>query len=135
VAARSRRAIYPPDGFASRLVEVRARRELTQQALADRAGVTVRVVQRWESGRVFPNEDSLARLAEALEVPREELLGIPGDVSSTSVRDRLDRIEKSQLDLVDRLEILQGDLEVLRHDLAPLVAVAKRRTVAARDGR
>jgi transcriptional regulator with XRE-family HTH domain len=135
VAARSRRAIYQRDGFASQLVELRARRDLTQQVLADRAGVTVRVVQRWESGRVFPNEDSLARLAEALDVPREELLGIPHAPSSSSVRDRLDRIEESQLDLIDRLEILQGDLEGLRHDLAPLVAVAKRRTVAARDGR
>ena len=135
MAARSRRALYQREGFAPHLVELRARRDLTQQALAHRAGVTVRVVQRWESGRVFPNEESLARLAEALDVPREELLGTSQAVSSTSVRDRLDRIEKCQLDLVDRLEILQGDLEGLRHDLAPLVALAKRRMIAARDRR
>jgi transcriptional regulator with XRE-family HTH domain len=135
VAARSRRAIYPRDGFASRLVELRARRDLTQQALADRTGVTVRVVQRWESGRVFPNEDSLPRLAAALDVSREELLGIPGDASATSVRERLDRIERRQIDLADRFETLQADFEALRHDLAPLVVLAKRRTFAARDGR
>jgi len=135
VAARSQRALNQRQGFARHLVELRARRNLTQQALAGRAGVTARVVQRWESGRVFPNEDSLARLVEALDVSHEELLAIPEGVSSGSVLDQLDRIENRQLDLVDRLQVLQGDLEGLRYDLAPLVALAKRRTIGTRHER
>jgi hypothetical protein len=93
------------------------------------------VVQRWESGRVFPNDDSVDRLTAALEVSREELLGMPVGVSSTAVSDRLDGIERLQIDLVGRFETLQGDLEALRHDLAPLVALTKRRAIAARAGR
>jgi transcriptional regulator with XRE-family HTH domain len=135
MAARARRAAYDKETFAERLASLRAARRLTQQQLARHAGVTARVVQRWESGRVFPNDDSVERLSAALEVSREELLGMPAAVSSTSVRDRLERIEQRQIDLVGRLEMLQGDLEVLRYDLAPLVALAKRRTIVARDGR
>jgi len=135
MAARARRATYDTETFAERLVSLRAARRLTQQQLARHAGVTSRVVQRWESGRVFPNDDSVDRLTAALEVSREELLGMPVGVRSASVREGLNRIGQRQIDLVGRLEVLQGDLEVLRHDLAPLVALAKRRTLVARQGR
>jgi transcriptional regulator with XRE-family HTH domain len=112
---------------------VRRRHSLTQEALAERAGVTARVIQRWESGRVFPNEDSLQRLAVALGMSREELIGLP-DPPSASFGDQLRRVEELQLELAERVATLQEDLEQMRHDLAPLVVLAKRRNGATRQG-
>ena len=57
-----------------RLREWRLRRFLTQKELAARIGVPYQMVQRWESGQVFPRPSSLRKLCEALEVEPDELL-------------------------------------------------------------
>jgi transcriptional regulator with XRE-family HTH domain len=53
----------------------RHRAGLTQDELADRAGVSVRTVRGVETGRVRPRSASLRMLAEALAVPFHELRG------------------------------------------------------------
>ena len=40
--------------------------ELTQAQLADAMGVDQAVISRWESGRVGPNAENLAKLKELL---------------------------------------------------------------------
>lgn len=52
----------------SRLAEVRARRDLTQQQLADRAHVSVDTIKRIEAGRTHPNRRTQWRLARALDI-------------------------------------------------------------------
>jgi len=59
----------------TRLAEARARAGLSIRALADRLGEHQTSVHRWESGAVEPRASVVARLAEALGVSADWLLG------------------------------------------------------------
>jgi transcriptional regulator with XRE-family HTH domain len=54
-----------------------ARKEclLTQEDLAKKAGISIMSTRRYESGERSPNLDTLERIATALDVPIERLLG------------------------------------------------------------
>jgi transcriptional regulator with XRE-family HTH domain len=56
------------------LQPTRVRRLLTQQQLADRVGVDLNSVQRWEAGLSFPRSQHLARLCQALGVQPDEIV-------------------------------------------------------------
>ena len=70
-----------------RIRELRAGLGLTQQALADRIGVTVQYAQRVEGGSVNLTLASLLKFADALECDPRSLLDPPTG-SSTSMGDR-----------------------------------------------
>lgn len=56
-----------------RLRHLRAERGLTQEQLADRAGLAREYLSKVESGHRNPSLDIIARLAQALEVSLEDL--------------------------------------------------------------
>ena len=60
--------------FAERLAYLRAERLLTQQQLAERAGVATATVGRSEAGGYIPHGPTLQKLATALDVPLRELI-------------------------------------------------------------
>ncbi len=60
--------------FGNRLAEARKRRNITQEQLAEKLGVTRQAVSRWESDMAFPETDKLVRMAELLEVSCDYLL-------------------------------------------------------------
>ena len=64
--------------FNERLKSIREEKELTQQQLSDRSGVSVRTIQNYESGSYSPRFGIVDKLAEALEVTSPELLGQSG---------------------------------------------------------
>ena len=49
------------------IAAARKDRKMTQQQLADAMGVDQALVSRWESGKVSPNKDNLAKLKEILQ--------------------------------------------------------------------
>lgn len=55
------------------ILALRKSRGLTQEELAEKAGVTVRTIQRIESGETEPRAYTLKRIAEALGLRWEEL--------------------------------------------------------------
>ena len=55
----------------------RKKHDLTQEAFADRLGVTYQSVSRWENGTTYPDLELLPAIAEALSVTFDELLGMP----------------------------------------------------------
>ena len=55
----------------------RKRNDLTQEALADRLGVTYQSVSRWENGTTYPDLELIPSIAEVLAVTVDELLGMP----------------------------------------------------------
>ncbi len=61
--------------FRERLRKWRRKRGLTQEELAKRAGVPKVSVSHFETGHRFPNAESLRRLADALGVSADYLLG------------------------------------------------------------
>ena len=55
----------------------RKKNDLTQEALADRLGVTYQSVSRWENGTTYPDLELIPAIAECLAVTVDELLGMP----------------------------------------------------------
>ena len=60
--------------FHEKLQELRKQRGLTQEQLAEALYVSRTAVSKWESGRGYPNIDSLKRLAELFAVTVDDLL-------------------------------------------------------------
>ncbi len=63
------------DIFAERLKAVRELRGLSQTQLAEKAGLPASSVSHFEAGARKPSFDNLKRLAEALDVTTDYLLG------------------------------------------------------------
>lgn len=67
-----------------RLRDTRRQTGLSREQLAVRAGVSVSAVTRYEQGRVTPNVNAVAALAEVLSVELGELLdSSPGAVAGS----------------------------------------------------
>jgi transcriptional regulator with XRE-family HTH domain len=60
--------------MAMRLKKIRQAREMTQEQLAERAGVTREYIARLEAGRYDPSLSTIERLAKALKVKVGDLL-------------------------------------------------------------
>ena len=60
--------------FNEKLQELRKRKGLTQEQLAESLYVSRTAISKWESGRGYPSIDSLKRVAEFFSVTIDELL-------------------------------------------------------------
>ena len=60
--------------FHEKLQELRRRRELTQEDVAEQLFVSRAAVSKWESGRGYPNIDSLKAIAKFYAVSIDDLL-------------------------------------------------------------
>lgn len=60
--------------FCKKLRETRMNRKITQQKIADAAGISLRTYQKYEQGTREPDLDMLVKLADALKVPTDYLL-------------------------------------------------------------
>lgn len=58
-----------------RIKTIRKKRNLNQDQLAELASLNRVTIAKYESGRVEPGAQALGRIAEALEVPTDVLLG------------------------------------------------------------
>ena len=61
--------------IAKRVIEERVRRGMSQEDLAGESLLSLRTIQRIESGQTSPRGDTLKRLAATLKVPVEDLIG------------------------------------------------------------
>lgn len=61
--------------FSERLRQLRTQRKLTQGRMAEILGVSLRMYCRWEAGEAMPYADTLVKIADALGVSSDELLG------------------------------------------------------------
>jgi transcriptional regulator with XRE-family HTH domain len=60
--------------FLARLIALRKQRGLTQQGLADAAGIHVQQIKRYEAGSSQPTAEALKKLALSLRVSTDALL-------------------------------------------------------------
>jgi transcriptional regulator with XRE-family HTH domain len=113
--------------FAQRLAAFRKERGLTQQALADRVGVHLTQINRYETGDSQPTLDVIRRLAIALTVSADELI-FGKDERGPDEDLRLQFEAISQFDAEDK-ELARGLLEglILKHQAKQSVARAAAR--------
>ena len=82
----------PSEIFKKRLRAAREFRELSQGELATRAGLQASAVSHFETGTRKPSFDNLKRLADALRVTTDYLLGRTDDMeASATSADKLHR--------------------------------------------
>jgi len=62
------------NNLAIRLKELRNQKGMSQEVLADEAGLSLRTIQRIENGETNPTGESLKRLSSALNVNPDELI-------------------------------------------------------------
>lgn len=65
----------PASPFGARLIALRKQRGLTQTQLAQALGVTQRVISYYEVRAEIPSGDIIIKIAQALSVSTDELLG------------------------------------------------------------
>ena len=102
---------HPSEMFMERLKAARELRELKQSELADRAKLPPSSIAHFEAGSRKPSFDTLRRLANALEVTTDFLLGRVDDPGLAEAGDPLYR-DVGKLTGRDR-EIAKDFLEML----------------------
>lgn len=72
--------------FKDRIRETRERKGLSQNDLAEKAGMQASAISHFESGRRAPSFDNLRKLADALDVSIDFLLGRTDDAAAAGPR-------------------------------------------------
>lgn len=91
--------------------EIREARGLTQDQLAELASLNRVTVAKYESGRVEPGAKSLSKIADALEISTDVLLGrteemqevsekAPQTLEARSVSAGMDKLPKEQREMI-----------------------------------
>ncbi len=78
-AAASATSAAPATRFPARLIQIRRQSSMTQQVLADAAGVHVNQIRRYEAGSAQPTLEALVGLARALHVSLDQLVFDEGE--------------------------------------------------------
>lgn len=93
----------PEAEFSTRLREIRAARNLTQAELAQRAGFQASAIAHFEADRRKPSFENVRRLARALEVSTNYLLGVE-EVTAFRHEDKLTPDDRAYIQgLINRL--------------------------------
>jgi len=88
--ALAKKQLEEASDFGHRLVELRKARGLTQIEMAERLGTTQSFVSKYERGELRLHGELIVKLAAALDVSTDELLGFSGKEPSVppTVKDR-----------------------------------------------
>ena len=91
--------------FNEKLKELRKSRSLTQEELAEALFVSRTAISKWESGRGYPNLDSLKQLSRFFSVSIDELI-CPEEIISAAEDDKKACVEKVIALICGTLDIL-----------------------------
>lgn len=100
------------DIFPKRLLAARKKRELSQDDLAQRSGLQPAAVSHFETGARKPSFDNLRRLADALSVTADYLLGRTDDPegfaeADVAFRHGFEKLSSEQREIaLDFIEVL-----------------------------
>ena len=72
----------------------RKKNDLTQEALADRLGVTYQSVSRWEKGATYPDIELIPAISAILGITVDELLGMPSIEKEKKAKEAFDELRR-----------------------------------------
>ena len=87
--------------FAEKITALRKSRELTQEQLAERLGVSRQSISKWENGSVVPEVENIIELSKTFDVTLDYLLR-PSEIDELSVKTEL--LEQQQRQFLAREE-------------------------------
>ena len=95
-----------PDNFGVRLKKLRKKAGLTQEELAEKAGVSNITISQWENGIYAPTMTRMKGLAQALNVPESDLLNDPPPNSGEWVITLKvnNKLEKEEINLIGNVQ-------------------------------
>ncbi|MXX05287.1 MAG: helix-turn-helix transcriptional regulator [Acidimicrobiia bacterium] len=106
------RSTHSSSIFLERLRAAREMRELSQSELAKRSGMQASAISHFETGARKPSFDNLRRLADALDVTTDYLLGRVSDTNALAGGEKLFR----------HLEQLSSDDQDIAEEILQLLA-------------
>ena len=112
-------AVRDEETFGLRLKRLRKEKGLTQVQLAQAASSAQALVSRYEADQVLPHTDAAARIADALGVSTDELLGRGAPKKTDDLASPSRRFLK-RLPLVDKLP--KRDVEALLRTIDAFLA-------------
>ena len=83
--------------LSKQIKELRNSKELSQEELSEKSGLSLRTVQRIENGESTPRGDTLKRLADALEISPDNFIGIQNSENTNLNYHILDKIKLIKL--------------------------------------
>ena len=93
----------------------RKKNDLTQEALADRLGVTYQSVSRWENGTTYPDLELLPAISEVLGVTVDELIGMHQVIKEKQAAEVVDELRRECMKRdydADRIVALLRDIRI-----------------------
>lgn len=130
--AKTNRPIKPEKGPCAILIRKQRRTlDLTQEKLGELLGIDASAIRKYESGRVIPPADKLAKLAELFDITTDYLLGrsdIPratDNIAATIDQIHLDGLQQGTVGAFKqayaRTEGDLGKLRQLKHHLEQFI--------------
>ncbi len=117
--------------FSERLKQFRTDRGLTQNELAGKASITARSLQRYESGASFPRMPAIEKLAEALEISVDTLLGKDGQAIANLGETEGTRVQRDFIKQAEQFSSLMAGGEIPDEDKeAAFMMIMKAYTIA-----
>jgi transcriptional regulator with XRE-family HTH domain len=93
-----------------RLVDTRIKRGYTQEEMGELIGYPKLQVSRWENGKNAPSSEALAKIARALDVSADYLLGLTNDWTPSLAQSDLSPKERTIVSMVrqgDKLSAIE----------------------------
>jgi transcriptional regulator with XRE-family HTH domain len=90
--------------FANRLQSLRELRGITQAELGRKAGMAAASISHFETGQRTPSLDSLVKLADALEVTTDAMLGRSNSAATVNVDPIFLRASRTNAQTLDTLK-------------------------------
>lgn len=84
--------------IAQRLAELRRAKGYSQEALANRLGLSRQAVSKWERAESSPDTENLIALARLYGVSLDELLSVDKDIEEDIAFEHADRVATTALD-------------------------------------
>ncbi len=101
------------------IAEMRKKKGLTQEELAERLGVNSRSVSRWETGRCMPDLSLLSPLSKELDISINDL------ISGEEIKDEeyQDKFEENVMDVVSKVEKKNNIYNIITNLLIGIIVI------------
>ena len=120
--------------FSDRLKGLREKNDMTQEQLAKVSGVSPRTIQRYECGTSRPRLDAAEKLAKALNISVDQLLGTDGMLVAQAAEQYGARGAKQAQQFTDEVtglftggELAQDDMDVMMQAIMDAYWLAKEK--------
>lgn len=120
--------------FNERLKKYREEKGLTQSQLSELAGITTRQIQNYEGGKARPRLDAAEKIAKALNITTDELLGNADMLVAQAAEKYGARGAKQAQQLTDELtglftggDLAEEDMELMMKAIQDAYWIAKEK--------